>query len=234
MLYINHEKKAIFIHIPKTAGSYISDILVKYYGFTSYLNLLASRRPDHNIVCMANHYPNILTGNPLYDNSFFNKVIGILNYCQSSDYINQHCNMNSEKWNTYFKFCFIRHPYSRVISAWKHISQIFPNTLPFDEYLMQNKYCVSDIEYGHVFMSQSVHITDLNGLCGVDMIGRFEYLENDFAKILNQIGFKRIIHKQKKINSSGDFFLKIDRKSLKIINYLFADDFKNFHYKMVK
>lgn len=234
MLYINHEKKAIFIHIPKTAGSYISKILVKYYGFTSYLNLLVNKRPDHNIVCMTNHFPNILTGNPLYDNSFFNKVIGILNYCQSSDYINHHCNMNSEKWNTYFKFCFIRNPYSRIISAWKHISQIFPDVLPFDEYIMQNKYSVSNIEYGHVFMSQSVHITNSNGVCGVDMVGRFEHLEEDLEKILKRIGFKRLIHIPKKINSSGDFFLEIDRKSLKIINYLFADDFKNFNYKMVK
>ena len=59
-------------------------------------------------------------------------------------------------------------------------------------------------------------------------------LEEDLKKILNKIGFKRLVHIPKKINSSGDFFLKIDRKSLKIINYLFADDFKNFHYKMVK
>jgi hypothetical protein len=234
MLYINHEKKAIFIHIPKTAGSYISNTLVKYYGFTNYLNVLVNKRPDHNSVCMINHFPNILTGNQLYDNSFFNKVIGILNYCQSSEYINQQCGMDSEKWNTYFKFCFIRHPYSRVISAWKHIKQIFPDTLPFDEYIMQNKYNVSNIEYGHLFMSQSVHITNPSGLCGIDMFGRFEHLEEDFKKILNKIGFQRIVHNSKKINSSGNFSLKIDKKSVKIINHLFVDDFRNFHYKMVK
>ena len=98
---------------------------------------------------------------------------------------------------------------------------------------MQNKYSVSNIEYGHVFMSQSVHITNLTGICGIDMFGRFEHLEQDLTKILNKIGFQYIVHKPKKINSSGNFSLKIDRKSLKIINHLFADDFINFHYKMV-
>ena len=234
MIYINHEKKAIFIHIPKTAGSYVANILVKYYGFVNYLNIIANKRPDHDLVCKTNNFPIILTGNPIYDDSFFNKFIGILNYCKTSDYINEKCNMTSEKWNTYFKFCFIRHPYSRIISAWKHINQIFPNILPFDKYIMQNKYNVSNIEYGHVFMSQTVHIKNSDGTCGVNMIGRFEYLEQDLKIILNNIGIHNIIHNSEKINSSGNFSIKIDRKMLKIINHLFEDDFNNFHYKMVR
>lgn len=233
MLYINHERKAIFIHIPKTAGSYVADILVKYYGFTNYLNVLVGKRPDHDEICNTNKYPIILTGNPTYDNSFFNKCIGILEYCQSSEYINRMCNMDSEKWETYFKFCFIRHPYSRMISAWKHIKQIFPNTLPFDQYIRRNKYNVSNIEYGHVFMSQTIHMTNSNGTCGMNMIGRFEHLEQDLQIILNKIGIREIIHSKKIINGSGNFSLKIDRKMLKIMNYLFSDDFKNFHYTMV-
>lgn len=234
MLYINHSRKAIFIHIPKTAGSYVAEILVKYYGFTNYLNVLSRKCPNHDEICKTNEYPIVLTKNPTYDNSFFNKFIGILKYCQMSDYINKMCNMNPDKWNEYFKFCFIRHPYSRAISAWKHIKQIFPNTLEFNEYMRQNKYYVSNIEYGHIFMSQSVHITDINGTCGMNMIGRFEHLEEDLEMILNNIGIYRMIHNKKIINSSGDINFKIDRKVLKMMNYLFSDDFKNFRYKMVK
>lgn len=234
MLYINHEKKAIFIHIPKTAGSYVSNALVKYYGFTNYLNVLVNKRPEHDIICNTNKFPIVLTGNQMYDNSFFNKFIGILKYCQTSDYINEQCNMDSDKWKSYFKFCFIRHPYSRIISAWKHIKKIFPNTLSFEQYILQNKYKVSNIEYGHIFMSQTKHITNSSGTCGVNMIGRFENLEKDLEIILRKIGIQQIIHNKKKINSSGNFNLKINKKILKIINYLFDDDFKNFHYKMIK
>ena len=233
MLYINHEKKAIFIHIPKTAGSYVANILVKYYGFTNYINVLANRRSDHDIICKTNEYPIVLTKNSTYDNSFFNKCVGILEYCQTSNHINRLCNMDSEKWNTYFKFCFIRHPYSRTISAWKHIKQIFPNILPFKEYIMQNKYNVSNIEYGHIFMSQTIHMNNSDGTCGINMFGRFEHLESDLEIILNKLGFRRMLHTKKIVNSSGNFTIKMDRQMLRIINYLFADDFRNFNYKMI-
>ena len=51
MIYINHKLQAIFIHIPKTGGSYIGPTLVKHYGFTSYLNVMSGRRPDHEEIC---------------------------------------------------------------------------------------------------------------------------------------------------------------------------------------
>ena len=50
MCSINHEKKAIFIHIPKTAGMYIRSVLSEYYNFEIYL----FKRPDHEIFCKTN------------------------------------------------------------------------------------------------------------------------------------------------------------------------------------
>ena len=89
MIYINHEKKAIFIHIPKTGGTYIGPTLEKYYGFKSYLSLIHRRRPDHNIICNVRNFRKILTGNKSYDNSFFNKMCGLLVYCKTSDFLNK-------------------------------------------------------------------------------------------------------------------------------------------------
>jgi hypothetical protein len=43
MCSINHELKAIYIHIPKNGGLYIEDILTKYYGFRT----LYFTRNDH-------------------------------------------------------------------------------------------------------------------------------------------------------------------------------------------
>lgn len=238
MLFINHDKKAIYIHIPKTAGTYIGYNLVQYYGFTSYLKILLKRRPDHESICKTNNFKTVLARLNRHNHTFYNKVIGILTYCKTSDYINQICNMNAEKWKTYTKFCFIRNPYDRVKSGWLYINQTLnPDIkLTLDQYINQDPHDVSDIEYGHVFMSQKTQIQDVDGKCGVDIIGRFENLEDDFCRILKLIGFDNIIHTPKKMNVTSNAEtkeLKLTSTAIKKINMLFADDLNAFHYKII-
>ena len=238
MIYINHEKQAIFIHIPKTGGTYIGPTLVKYYGFISYLPLIHSRRPDHNIVCRANEFRKVLTGNPKYDNSFFNKVMGLLMYCKTSEYLNKEMNMDEEKWKNYKKFCFIRNPYERALSGWNHINIKLNLKSEFFNYINKPNLLnnVSDIEYGHIFMSQKRQIEDENGECGVDIIGRFEYLEHDLRVILNNLGFEKINHPVEKVNVSnknGAQDIIFEKKTIRKLNELFADDFHFFHYQLI-
>jgi hypothetical protein len=255
MIYINHSKKAIFIHIPKTGGSYIGPTLVKYYGFVSYLDLINRKRPDHNEFIKQiknnrninntsinnrsiNNSKFISTGVSLYDNSFFNKEVGIYLYCSTSQYFNEKMCMNDEKWNSYTKFCFIRHPYDRAVSGFNHISTIFKlnnKVSTFETYMtLENSQNVSNIEYGHMFMEQTTHIEESDGTCAVDIIGKFENLEDDFKNILKQLGFD-IIHKAEKKNVSnklGTNTLSITIGSIKEMNNnLFINDFANFHYK---
>ena len=101
MCSINHDKKAIFIHIPKTGGSYVADILEKHYGFKKYY----LQRPDHNSFC---------TGKDKSVKMHENKIHGTLMYYQTSPYINKIMKMNQEKWNSYFIFTFVRNPYDKM------------------------------------------------------------------------------------------------------------------------
>ena len=229
MIYINHNLRAIFIHIPKTGGSYIGPTLVEYYGFTCYLDVMSKKRLDHNLICKSS---NTKTGIEIYDNTFLNQTIGILTYCRSSDYLNNKMNMDEEKWNTYNKFCFIRHPYDRLLSGWNHIKKIFNYKMQLIDYILQEPTNVSDIEYAHIFFEQQKHI-EYNGICGVNIIGRFEYLEQDFVKILKTIGINSIIHKSKKVNVSrpekGDNII-MDINVIRRANEIFKNDFELFHY----
>ena len=234
MLLINHEKKAIYLHIPKTAGTYIAQQLMRHYGFTSYLSTLLKRRPDHEVFCNTSQYKFVPTKTGKNNFTFYNKLYGLLVYCKTSDYINNICNMNEEKWRTYTKFCFIRNPYDRAQSGVNYISKTLKNTLSLVDYLNLNPLDVPDIEHGHVFMPQKKQIEDVDGTCGVDIIGRFENLEEDFRKILGMIGFGTILHTPTKVNVTNHTEsdeIKIPVAAVKRINELFKEDFELFHYK---
>ena len=93
MCSINHDKKAIFIHIPKTAGCYIRENLSRHYGFTTFL----SERVDHIEYCKPDPRKNLPNtariGTSLYDK-------GVLSICSRKnilDYYNENSNENSNE-----------------------------------------------------------------------------------------------------------------------------------------
>ncbi len=218
MCSINHDKKAIFIHIPKNGGSYIADILSKNYGFKNYY----LHRPDHERFCL---------GIDKSVDKHENKVHGTLIYYKTSPHLNRIMGMNEEKWKSYFIFTFIRNPYDRIVSGWNYVNNW--NT-PFKNYININ-YGTNAYDYWHVFMTQSRHIIDTNGKINAGFIGKFENLENDLKEVLLKIGFNRIIHVPFKKNSKKhDNYLTYYKNDEKDIVYkLMKEDFDNFDYEVM-
>lgn len=228
MCSINHDKKAIFIHIPKTAGIYIRQTLSNHYDFETYL----FKRPDHEIYCKTNYKLN--KSKSLY---FANNINGVINYYKTSDYLNNLMNMDNDKWNEYYKFCFVRNPYDRAVSAWNYLNDTEKLNIDFDVYL-DMKNIVSENEYFHIFMDQTTNVIDGDNknVLFIDYIGKFENLEEDFKKILINIGFKEdeITHDKKPINKRAHkkYLEYYNDKNIKKINEIYKDDFINFDYKM--
>ena len=235
MCSINHDKKAIFIHIPKTAGMYIRHCLQKKYNFKTYL----FQRPDHIEYCKTNLLEN--------DNQLFfgNKIHGVINYYKTSKYLSDLMNMDNEKWDTYYKFCFIRNPYDRIISGWNYINDICKNnnnvninTLnDFEKYIFLEN--VSENEYFHIFFPQYKNIINEKNELYINYIGHYENLEEDFKSILLNIGFheKEIIHnKDAKINrrKHKKFYEIINNQNiLNKVNEICNDDFEKLNYKKI-
>lgn len=225
MCSVNHEKKAIFIHIPKTAGIYIRTTLDKYYGFETFL----CKRDDHKEYCNTNM--NLNKGKIL---TFCNNR-GIYNYYKTSNQLTKMMDLNDEKWNDYYKFCFCRNPYSRVVSGWNYIQETEKQNIDFDVYLTY-KDIVSENEYSHVFLEQSSHILDENenNKNIMNYIGDFDNLENDFKQILLNIGFKEdeIKHDGKNVNkrSHGSYKKYYTQEILDKVNEFYENDFKYLKY----
>jgi len=141
-------------------------------------------------------------------------------------------NMTPEKWDKYYKFCFIRNPYDKIISAWNHINRF---NIPFKNYLKLINTC-NDVEYIHMFLPQVRNIINEKGKIDINYIGKFENLENDLTEILKIIGIKNIIHDvNKKMNKRDhmEFYKYYDQESLNIVNTLLKEDFAYLDYDKI-
>ena len=211
MCSINHEKKTIFIHLPKNGGSYIAEILSKYYGFKNYY----LQRPDHAFFCRGKDHS---------VDKHENKIHGTLIYYKTSPYINKLMGMDKNKWNNYYIFTFIRNPYDRIVSGWNYCNRY---NIPFKKYLLLEN-TVNSYDYWHVFMTQTRHLIDTNGKIRIDYIGHMENMEYDLSIVLNNLGLN-IIHKpfikNSKTHSKYDTYY--DDETYSFVEEIIKEDFRN-------
>ena len=232
MCSINHDLKAVFIHIHKTGGSYIASVLKRYYGFETYY----LKRPDHETFCLSRQK------NP-HQKNYENRVHGVYMYYKTSPHLNAKMGMTPQKWATYYKFTFIRNPYDRMISGWNHMNKDRGSRnilkIPFDQYVTMKR-VVSDMEYIHTFMNQAQHIMNERRELVVNFIGHFDRLEEDFDKVLTHLGiYYRIHNPYQRINSHAHLHYSAyfqHQVTLDVVNSLIADDLRYFggDYLMIR
>jgi hypothetical protein len=222
MCSINHDKKFIFIHIPKVCGIFVRSNLEKYYEFETFL----CKRDDHIEYCNTD-----MKLNKNKELTFCSSK-GIYNYYSTSEFVNTITEMNDELWNEYFKFCFVRNPYDRFISGYNYIMETEKLNIDLDKYIHMDK-IVSENEYCHVFLPQYVHTIDENGNNVMNFIGRFENFDNDFEFILNKIGYDVILHDRtpKNKREHKNYKSYFTQEILDKVNFFYEKDFELFNYK---
>lgn len=175
---ISHKLKCIYVHIPKTAGTSVESC------FGEHKSLDKRLRQDHRTLI------NIKQTIPPWQYGSFRPK----RYMQ---YMNQRYKakrdgvqvINAQQYDSYFKFSFVRNPWDRVYSWYRNVMRdplhqkelgIRPDT-PFKEFVYQH---LSQ----WALRPQTDWIFDEKNELGVDFVGRFENLNDDFnhiAKILH-------------------------------------------------
>jgi hypothetical protein len=248
MILVNHDLKAIYIHIPKCGGSNIKNILIKNYNFISAEVNPQIRRPDH--------VKNFCT-NPALDNKNLGitsiRKKGLMRYVIDHTYMNQVCGLDEEKWNTYFKFTFIRDPYKKLVSAFFYLKaahysfedknyeeDCFFKLSSFFNYTNH----IKNIGYFHSIMTQNDHLLNNNNKIDVNYIGNLNTFDSDFCAILNILGitdFKHTVNQPINtiLNKSNmyeweKFHENYTKSVLDSTNKIFADDFSVFQFNKIE
>lgn len=221
---ISHEYQCIFIHIPKTAGTSVERVLGHLDDFEG------RGGQDHRSLRMIEQpFPPVsaFTGR---DNLL--EVARIIKYrlrTQANEKNNS--TVDAEQYARYFKFTIVRNPWARAYS-W------YMNVMRDEEHL--NDYSISNDmgfeEFVHRFAGkgllrpQTYWIKDFSGNIPMDLIIRFEQLEDGFAEARKRLGLGVIDLPHEIKGASADFRQHYSPKSIATIEEIYADEISLFGY----
>ncbi len=140
------------------------------------------------------------------------------------------------RWARRFKFTIVRNPWDRAVSHYHYRvmtnqTGLGEHPVPFLEWI-ERVYVDRDRRYydqPRMFMPQVDWIADQDGSILVDLIGRFESLEQDFARICQRIGHKATLPHLKG-STRPSYPAAYTERGAEIIGQAFARDIAAFGY----
>ena len=203
-MLISHKFKFIFIRIPKTASTSIQYTLGK--------------------ICTENDIVTPINDPPILDHKARNNE-GFEQHIAASQIKNK---IPEDVWNNYFKFCFERNPYDKMVSMYWYRLHTKKIQGSFKEFCLN---CEKGI---YKFPNSSI-LYLINDKIAVDFIGRYEFLNDDFQKICNRIGlpFKLELTKLKSQIRRKDIHYSAyyDSETKEIVRNHYSKEIKLLGYK---
>lgn len=207
---ICHRRKIVFIHIPRTGGQSIENVLFPNFNFTD--------KEERTI---------------LYG---WNKKLGWLNHLTCEEILrNNFISING--FNNYFRFAFVRNPWERLVSeyAWKFSGEI-ERFRQFCIDITEKKYNNWASQYRDLLAlkqhirEQYKYVFDSKGKLAVDFIGRYENLVEDFQQVSKLTGLKYC--KLPFLNKSGHkhYTGYYDKLTKELVERTYKDDIEIFNY----
>jgi hypothetical protein len=210
------EKNVLFVWLPKTAGSSIYHAL---------------RKSRYHCKKLINTEKNGVIESPYTDF----KNMGTVTFSHTSiEALIQAGIINMEFLENSFKFCFVRNPWSRLVSLffYRELQKRYQN---FREFCLDLQHWeiepigLYNVRLNSQFNDQLSWLIDGKGRLLVDFIGRFERLEEDFSRICRILGVKNSLPLRNQSNHSG-YKEYYDEITIEIVRKKYIRDVKFFGY----
>jgi len=206
MAIISHKHKFIFLKTRKTASGSMEVALGKVCGPEDWLcptgdgkdmglgeqnnkkKITQLNGRDLGNFC-ASIFKNIKKGKPEFNQSW-QKMFRII---KSSHYNAENLRIvcGSEIWNSYYKFCFERNPFDRLVSFYHWRTKKFENPPSFKEFalsIVQGSRKEQARLKASNFSNRPFY--EINGEIVVDRVCRFENLQDEIADFFSMKGIK--------------------------------------------
>lgn len=227
---ISKTHQTIFVHIPKVAGQSIETM------FLNDLKLNWSQRDE------------LL----LRRKKLFEKGPLRLAHLKAHQYVDLNY-INQKSFNEYFKFSFVRNPYSRAYSHYKYLG--YSKVCTFEFFVLN--ILKKKLKQNHFFfISQTDYLYNSNEELLVDFVGKFENLEQDIKHVIDKANLKTkalpFVNKSKNEIKRGiskviknpltlanlkldnevfkDYRDAYNEKTIEAVGKLYSNDLKNFQY----
>lgn len=218
---IYHSLQLIHIHVPKTAGTFLTNILFEKCGIN--LEHINMKKPSFDYLIgplVLSEYQNYIHTEIKHNVQVIYKELQHLTALEIQQYI------HSSTFQRYFKFAFVRNPYERLYSDYKWHNIHIQSKPTFEEWVMN----IGSEKYNYHFIHlkpQSDFLFDENGNCLVTVIYKLEeFQKSEFPR---NIDLELLDLKKFQTENNMD---KYTQKMLNKVNSLYKKDFELLEYKM--
>lgn len=149
-----------------------------------------------------------------------------LNICQIEN------NLERDKFDSYFKFGFVRNPWDRAVSLFERKEGMqLKSKMSFEEFVEWMKFSSSTCIHPLPHRYQVDWFVNQHGDVIVDYIGKFEHLDDEWEKIANKLGVdSKLPRKNVNLAKKRHYTEYYTDKTKEIIRQRFLLDIEYFGY----
>ena len=229
-MIISHKHKFIFLKTRKTASTSIELALTKFCGDDDIITPLAVKDEETKKELGLRGQQNLKVGLAKYNASEYKQLllkgkrVAFYNHIPARKVVRY---LGENKWDNYFKFCFERNPFDRVISQYYWVNHIQNNKYnSIEEFLLD--FPENRLTNWSIYSLQ-------NKIC-VDYIGKFEDLNQDFQKIWEKLNIDSDFPELPKAKGAirkdrRDYRDVLDEKSIELISSICENEIHEFGYQ---